>query len=51
VIYLTLNYFSVEENINFIISATVVVIIRAVVVRFHLELPKIKHDLFTIFKK
>lgn len=51
VIYLTLNYFRVEENINFIISAAVVVIIRAVVVRFHLELPKIKHDLFTIFKK
>ncbi len=50
-IYLTLNYFRVEENINFIISAAVVVIIRAVVVRFHLELPKIKHDLFTIFKK
>lgn len=50
-IYLTLNYFKLEENINFIISSTVVVIIRAVVVRFHLELPKIKHDLFTIFKK
>lgn len=50
-IYLTLNYFRVEENINFIISAAVVVIIRAVVVRFHLELPKIKHDLFTLFKK
>jgi uncharacterized membrane protein YeiH len=50
-IYLTLNYLRVQENINFIISATVVVIIRAVVVRFHLELPKIKHDLFTIFKK
>jgi uncharacterized membrane protein YeiH len=50
-IYLTLNYFKLEENINFIISSTFVVIIRAVVVRFHLELPKIKHDLFTIFKK
>jgi uncharacterized membrane protein YeiH len=50
-IYLTLNYLRVQEDINFIISATVVVIIRAVVVRFHLELPKIKHDLFTIFKK
>jgi uncharacterized membrane protein YeiH len=50
-IYLTLNYFKLEENLNFIISATVVVAIRAIVVRFHLELPKIKHDLFTIFKK
>jgi uncharacterized membrane protein YeiH len=50
-IYLTLNYFKLEENLNFIISASVVVVIRAIVVRFHLELPKIKHDLFTIFKK
>tara|TARA_B110000240_G_scaffold198204_1_gene257280 strand:+ start:5624 stop:6250 length:627 start_codon:yes stop_codon:yes gene_type:complete len=46
VMYLTLNYFSVEENINFIISASVVVIIRVVAVKFSLELPKIKLDLF-----
>jgi uncharacterized membrane protein YeiH len=46
VMYLTLNYFSVEENINFIISASVVVIIRVVAVKFSLELPKIKVDLF-----
>ena len=46
IIYLILNYFQVEENINFIISAAVVVIIRAIVVRFHLELPKIKDDIF-----
>jgi uncharacterized membrane protein YeiH len=46
VIYLILNYFKVEENINFIISAAVVIIIRAIVVRFHLELPKIKDDIF-----
>ena len=46
IIYLILNYFKVEENINFIISAAVVVIIRAIVVRFHLELPKIKDDIF-----
>lgn len=46
VIYLILNYFKVEENINFIISAAVVAIIRVIVVRFHLELPKIKDDIF-----
>ncbi|MFT7442815.1 MAG: putative membrane protein YeiH, partial [Maribacter sp.] len=46
IIYLILNYFKVEENINFIISAAVVIIIRAIVVRFHLELPKIKDDIF-----
>ncbi|TXD48418.1 trimeric intracellular cation channel family protein [Polaribacter sp. IC073] len=51
IVYLILNYFRVDENINFIISAAVVVIIRVIAVRFHLELPKVKSDLFTIFKK
>jgi uncharacterized membrane protein YeiH len=50
VMYLILNHFMVEENINFIISALVVVIIRAVAVRFSLELPKIKVDLFKKFE-
>ena len=49
--YLSLNYFKVDENINFIISAIVIVSIRAVAVKFHLELPKITNDLFTTFKK
>ena len=51
IIYLILNYFRIEENTNFIISAAVVVTIRAIVVRFHLELPKINRDLFTKSKK
>lgn len=46
IIYLILNYFKVDQNINFIISASVVVTIRVVVVRFKLELPKIKDDIF-----
>ena len=46
VMYLILNHFKVQENINFIISALVVVIIRVVAVRFSLELPRIKVDLF-----
>jgi len=50
VMYLILNHFMVEENINFIISALVVVIIRVVAVRFSLELPKIKVDLFKKFE-
>jgi len=49
--YLILNYFKVDENINFIISAIVIVSIRAVAVKFHLELPKITNDLFTTSKK
>ena len=49
--YLILNYFKVDENINFIVSAIVIASIRAVAVKFHLELPKITNDLFTISKK
>ena len=45
--YLTLNNFNVPENIIFIISASVVVLIRVIAVKFHLQLPKIKDDLFT----
>ena len=51
VTYLVLNYFKVDENINFIISAFVVITIRAVAVKFSLELPRIHSDLFTISKK
>ena len=49
--YLILNYFKVDENINCIVSALVIASIRAVAVKFHLELPKIKNDLFTTSKK
>ena len=49
--YLILHYFKVDENINFIVSAIVIASIRAVAVKFHLELPKITNDLFTTSKK
>ena len=45
--YLFLNYFNVAQNVIFIISAFVIVIIRVIAVKFHLQLPKIKDDLFT----
>ena len=45
--YLILNSLEVKENIIFVISATVIVIIRVIAVKFHLKLPKIKDDLFT----
>jgi uncharacterized membrane protein YeiH len=45
--YLILNQFNVSTDLNFIISASVIVIIRLISVKFHLELPKIKDDLFT----
>lgn len=44
--YLVLSEFPIIENVIFIISASVVVIIRAVSVKYHLQLPKIKDDLF-----
>jgi uncharacterized membrane protein YeiH len=49
--YLVLNYFKLDESINFMISAFVVIMIRAVAVKFSLELPRIHSDLFTISKK
>lgn len=52
IIYLLIYQFTVvPENINFIISASIVVITRAIAVKFHLELPKIQSDLFTKSKK
>jgi len=45
--YLVLNHFGLDNNIVFIISASVIVIIRVVAVRFNLQLPKIKDDLFS----
>ena len=46
VTYLTLNHINFSENLVFIISASVIVIIRVIAVKFHLQLPKIKDDLF-----
>ncbi|MEE9407371.1 MAG: trimeric intracellular cation channel family protein [Polaribacter sp.] len=45
--YLILNHFEVPKNSIFIISALVIVLIRLIAVRLHLQLPKIKDDLFT----
>jgi uncharacterized membrane protein YeiH len=45
--YLLLHYFGISENSNFIISAIVIISIRVIAVRFKLQLPKIKDDLFS----
>ncbi|PQJ74503.1 trimeric intracellular cation channel family protein [Polaribacter gangjinensis] len=45
--YLTLDVLHLNNNINFVISATIIFIIRWVAVKYHLQLPKIKDDLFT----
>ncbi len=46
VVYLILQYFNIDENAQFIISASVIIIIRLVVVKYKLELPKINNDIF-----
>jgi uncharacterized membrane protein YeiH len=45
--YLILNHFLHSENLIFIISAFVIVIVRILAVTFNLQLPKIKDDLFS----
>jgi uncharacterized membrane protein YeiH len=50
-VYLLATKLSVSEPVSFIIGASVIIIIRSVVVKFHLELPKIKDDLFGKLKR
>ncbi|WP_334057788.1 trimeric intracellular cation channel family protein [Polaribacter sp. P097] len=45
--YLVLNLAEAPKDINFIISASVIIIIRLVSVKYELELPKINDDLFS----
>lgn len=45
--YLILKQTQMDENIIFILSASVIVSVRLIAVKYHLELPKIKDDLFT----
>ena len=46
IVYLFLGYLPVSSHLQFIIAATVIVIIRLVSVKYHLQLPKIKDDIF-----
>ena len=45
-VYLITNHFQLSENIQFIATIVTVIVIRSLAVKFHLELPKIKDDLF-----
>ena len=45
--YLLLSYFNLSQNLIFITSAFVIFIIRVIAVKFQLQLPRIKDDLFT----
>jgi uncharacterized membrane protein YeiH len=45
-IYLITNHFQLPESIQFTATIVTVIMIRLLAVKFHLELPKIKDDLF-----
>jgi uncharacterized membrane protein YeiH len=46
VTYLVISYFTDNNDVNFIVSASIIIIIRSVSVKYELELPKIKEDIF-----
>lgn len=45
--YLILSVLEISRDINFIVSASVIIIIRLISVKYELELPKINEDLFS----
>ena len=47
IVFLILKSLHVDNQLNFMIAVSVVVVIRVIAVKFHLELPKIKDDIFT----
>jgi len=44
--YLLLKKIPITDNLNFIVSASVIITIRLIAVKFNLELPKVKDDIF-----
>tara|TARA_R110001632_G_scaffold97176_1_gene203630 strand:+ start:2535 stop:3164 length:630 start_codon:yes stop_codon:yes gene_type:complete len=51
VVYLVAIKFLESSSVSFIIGVVVIILIRLVVVKFELELPKVKEDLFGKVKK
>ena len=45
-VYLITNHYELSENIQFIATVLTVIIIRLLAVKYHLQLPKIKDDIF-----
>lgn len=45
-VYLLLGFLKVNSDVQFVISAVIIMLIRVIVVRYKLELPKIKSDIF-----
>jgi uncharacterized membrane protein YeiH len=46
VVYLSLGFLDVSENIQFVLSGLMIFVIRLVAVKYKLELPKINNDIF-----
>ncbi|CAL2101016.1 Uncharacterized membrane protein YeiH [Tenacibaculum sp. 190130A14a] len=46
VVYLLLGKLNINVDIQFIISASIIILIRTIAVRYQLELPRIKKDIF-----
>ena len=44
------NYFEFSQSIQFFVTLISVILVRSIAVKFHLELPKIKDDLFSKMK-
>ncbi len=49
-VYLICSKFIQTDWLCFIFGASTVILVRTIAVKFHLQLPKIKEDLFTTFK-
>lgn len=47
IIYFITGSFHLPDSLQFGIAASVIIIIRILAVKFHLQLPKIKNDIFT----
>ncbi|MEE9348794.1 MAG: trimeric intracellular cation channel family protein [Flavobacteriaceae bacterium] len=45
-VFLILNHYKLSLQIQYVITIITVIIIRVIAVKYHLELPKIKEDLF-----
>lgn len=42
ILYLVLEYYSIDRNVNFLLSCGLIVVIRILVIRFKIELPSLK---------
>ena len=51
IVYLIAVKSSLSTSASFVIGVVVIILIRLIVVKFHLELPKIEHDIFGKLKK